>query len=113
MAHITLQRRYDREFHAGKPVHPALLNDDGTPKKVYHGSDKTFTTFKSADGTYWFSENEDYAEAMAEERTGKFGVTLREAGVTLTSKVYGYCPWENFAKNRHTNRHTINGEKQG
>ena len=58
---------------APKEVSPALLNDDGTPKVVYHGSDKTFTTFKSADGTYWFSENEDYAEAMAEERTGKYG----------------------------------------
>jgi hypothetical protein len=37
---------------------------------VYHGTDKDFNVFDSASGEYWFSEYEDYAESMAEERGG-------------------------------------------
>lgn len=47
-----------------------VVNDDGTPKVVYHGTNADFTVFESDNGTYWFSESEDYAEAMAEERGG-------------------------------------------
>jgi len=45
-----------------------VVNDDGTPKIVYHGTNKDFTIFNSSNGTYWFSESYDYAESMAEER---------------------------------------------
>ena len=54
--------------HASK-----VVNEDGTPKVVYHGTGANFTVFKSENGTYWFSESIDYAEAMAEERAGKTG----------------------------------------
>ncbi len=54
--------------HASK-----IVNEDGTPKVVYHGTGANFTVFKSENGTYWFSESIDYAEAMAEERAGKNG----------------------------------------
>ena len=47
-----------------------VVNDDGTPKVVYHGTNADFTVFESDNGTYWFSESEDYAEAMAEDRGG-------------------------------------------
>ena len=47
-----------------------IVNDDGTPKTVYHGINSDFTLFKSDDGTYRFSETYDYAEAMAKERGG-------------------------------------------
>lgn len=47
-----------------------VVNEDGTPKVVYHGTNADFTVFNSKDGTYWFSESEDYAEAMMEERGG-------------------------------------------
>lgn len=47
-----------------------VVNDDGTLKVVYHGTNADFTVFESDNGTYWFSESEDYAEAMAEERGG-------------------------------------------
>lgn len=50
-----------------------VVNEDGTPKAVYHGTGANFTVFKSESGTYWFSESTDYAEAMAEERAGKNG----------------------------------------
>lgn len=51
-------------------VNEAMLNSDGTPKVVYHGTDKHFTVFKSSGGAYRFSESYDYAESMAEERSG-------------------------------------------
>ncbi len=47
-----------------------VVNEDGMPKVVYHGTNNDFTIFKSDDDTYWFSESYDYAEAMAEERGG-------------------------------------------
>lgn len=48
-----------------------VVNADGTPKVVYHGTNKDFTVFQSASGMYWFSESKDYAEEMAHERRGK------------------------------------------
>ncbi len=48
-----------------------VVNADGTPKVVYHGTNGDFNTFQSNNGTYWFSESDDYAEAMAHERGGK------------------------------------------
>ena len=47
-----------------------VVNADGTPKVVYHGTDKAFHVFDSDSGMYWFSEYEDYAESMMEERGG-------------------------------------------
>ena len=47
-----------------------VVNEDGTPKAVYHGTNAEFTVFNSNNGTYWFSESSDYAESMAEERGG-------------------------------------------
>ena len=47
-----------------------IVNKDGSPKIVYHGTDRDFRIFESKKGTYWFSESEDYAESMAEERGG-------------------------------------------
>ena len=62
-------KAYDKDFHA-KDANPSLLDEDGKPLVVYHGTDADFTVFKSKDGNYWFSASEDYAEAMAEERGG-------------------------------------------
>lgn len=53
------------------PAHASrAVNEDGTPKVVYHGTNAELTVFNSSDGTYWFSESRDYAESMAEERSG-------------------------------------------
>ena len=69
----SLVKTYDKDFTPAHDVSPELLNEDGTPKVVYHGTGANFTVFKSENGTYWFSESIDYAEAMAEERAGKNG----------------------------------------
>ena len=66
---FDLVKAYDKDFHA-KDANPALLDADGKPLVVYHGTDADFTVFKSNDGNYWFSASEDYAEAMTEERGG-------------------------------------------
>lgn len=47
-----------------------VVNEDGSPRVVYHGTNENFNVFQSKDGTYWFSESEDYAESMMEERGG-------------------------------------------
>lgn len=47
-----------------------VVNADGTPKVVYHGTNQEFHTFQSQNGAYFFSESQDYAESMAEERGG-------------------------------------------
>ena len=69
----SLVKTYDKDFTPAHDVSPELLNEDGTPKVVYHGTGANFTVFKSENGTYWFSESIDYAEAMAYERAGKNG----------------------------------------
>lgn len=69
----SLVKTYDKDFTAAHDVSPELLNEDGTPKVFYHGTGANFTVFKSENGTYWFSESIDYAEAMAYERAGKNG----------------------------------------
>ena len=36
------------------PAHASkVVNADGTPKVVYHGTNAEFTVFNSSDGTYW------------------------------------------------------------
>lgn len=47
-----------------------VVNEDGTPKVVYHGTNAEFYTFRQENGAYFFSESLDYAESMAEERGG-------------------------------------------
>ena len=70
---VTQSQQFKRWFGDWKN-HPEsaskVVNADGTPKVVYHGTNAEFTVFHSSNGTYWFSESMDYAEAMAEERGG-------------------------------------------
>lgn len=47
-----------------------VVNADGTPKVVYHGTNAEFNTFQQENGAYFFSESRDYAESMADERGG-------------------------------------------
>ena len=47
-----------------------VVNADGTPKVVYHGTNAEFNTFQQENGAYFFSESRDYAESMADERRG-------------------------------------------
>lgn len=62
---FSLVKQYDSEFKP-KPVHKALLNEDGTPKVLYHGTEaKRIRKFKSA--INWFSVAKRYAEAFGEK----------------------------------------------
>ena len=61
----SLVKTYDNNFHAGKEVSPYLLNKDGTPKKVYHGTNADFTVFEKGDIGYHVG-----SRAQAEDRIG-------------------------------------------
>lgn len=61
----TETRQFKRWFGKSK-----VVDADGNPMTVYHGTNKDFNTFESKNGTYWFSGERDYAESMAEEREG-------------------------------------------
>ncbi len=61
----TETRQFKRWFGKSK-----VVNENGSPRVVYHGTNSDFNVFKSQDGAFWFSENEDYAESMAEVRKG-------------------------------------------
>ena len=50
---FALVKRYDKNFNP-KSVNPLLLNKDGTPKVMYHGTDKTFSVFNKGDIGYHF-----------------------------------------------------------
>jgi len=89
LKNITESQQFKRWFGNSK-----VVNEDGTPKVVYHGTNKKFTTFKSDNGTYWFSESRDYAEAMAEERGGE---TVMLAYLTMKNPYYAKLPEGKFS----------------
>ena len=65
---VNFVNMYDSEYTS--PKEPSAVVEDGKPLIVYHGTNAKFNTFRSQSGEYWFSKNEDYAEAMMEERGG-------------------------------------------
>ena len=66
----SLVKKYDKDFHPGKEVNPALLDENGEPKVFYHGTNKKFNVFKNIKGIHFFSESIDYAEELAYEKSG-------------------------------------------
>lgn len=67
---FALVKEYDEEFKP-KPVNKILLNDDGTPKVFYHGTNEKFTTFSydemaPMEGSFFFAENKEDAEAYGD-----------------------------------------------
>lgn len=61
-------KRADSNFRPKEPS--AVTDEEGRPMAVYHGTDRSFWRFDPEMGAYWFSQAEDYAQAMAEERGG-------------------------------------------
>ena len=69
-----LVKKYDKDFSAGRPVNPALVNADGTPMVVYHGTNsKAFYVFDSSQSSkrvrlntlgdgYYLTGSQDTAE---------------------------------------------------
>ncbi len=84
-------KQYDKDFHP-KSVTPLLLNEDGTPKKFYHGTNKDFTIFQTDGSTgrtdtssnlgVFFLDNKEYAGIYA-----SFGERLR-GGQAKTYEVF-------------------------
>lgn len=83
---------YDSSFQPQEAS--AVVNEDGTPRIVYHGTNAEFNTFESEDGTYWFSESEDYAEAMMEERGGS---RIVPAYLSIRNPLYAMIPPGQFS----------------
>lgn len=48
-----------------------VVDKNGEPLVVYHGTAAEFNTFQSEKGMYWFAKNSEYSESMAEERGGE------------------------------------------
>lgn len=73
LKNVTQSQQFKRWFGDWKN-HPEsaskVVNADGTPKVVYHGTNAEFNTFQQENGAYFFSESRDYAESMADERGG-------------------------------------------
>ncbi len=63
-----LVKQFDKDFTPAKSVNPALLNEDGTPKVFYHGTDAEFTAFDpgetaAREGSFFFTENREDAQS--------------------------------------------------
>lgn len=73
LKNVTQSQQFKRWFGDWQN-HPdsasKVVNADGTPKVVYHGTNAEFNTFQQENGAYFFSESRDYAESMADERRG-------------------------------------------
>lgn len=85
---VTQSQQFKRWFGdwQNKPETASkVVNADGTPKVVYHGTNAEFNTFQSKNGVYFFSESRDYAESMAEERGGSRVV---EAYLNIRNPLY-------------------------
>lgn len=85
---VTQSQQFKRWFGdwQNKPETASkVVNEDGTPKVVYHGTNAEFNTFQSKNGVYFFSESRDYAESMAEERGGSRVV---EAYLNIRNPLY-------------------------
>ena len=75
-----------------------VVNEDGTPKVVYHGTNEDFTVFDSKSGVYWFSETKEYAEAKAEERDGDRVVS---AYLSMQNPLYAKLSLKEFSDPAH------------
>lgn len=75
-----------------------VVNEDGTPKVVYHGTNEDFTVFDSKSGVYWFSETKEYAEAKAEERDGDRVVS---AYLSMQNPLYAKLSLKEFSDPSH------------
>lgn len=113
---FEIVKTYDKEI-SPKPVNPALLNEDGTPKVVYHGTNSEFWSFdltqsgKNYEGTsegffFFTSEKSGYpdsAQDYARSHSQKYGGRERiipaylhmEKPLSLDSKGY-YTPTAYF-----------------
>ena len=82
-------KTYDKDFTPAPEVNPALLNEDGTPKVFYHGTNADFTVFEKGHKRtrgrlnlgegYYFAASKTMAENYKEGSSGR----VVDAYVTL------------------------------
>lgn len=99
LKNVTQSQQFKRWFGDWKN-HPEsaskVVNADGTPKVVYHGTNVEFNTFQQENGAYFFSESRDYAESMADERRGN---RIIEAYLKMKNPYTVKLPPEQFTDN--------------
>lgn len=99
LKNVTQSQQFKRWFGDWKN-HPEnaskVVNEDGTPKVVYHGTNAEFNTFQQENGAYFFSESRDYAESMADERRGN---RIIEAYLKMKNPYTVKLPPEQFTDN--------------
>lgn len=99
LKNATQSQQFKRWFGDWKN-HPEnaskVVNEDGTPKVVYHGTNAEFNTFQQENGAYFFSESRDYAESMADERRGN---RIIEAYLKMKNPYTVKLPPEQFTDN--------------
>lgn len=93
----SLVKTYDKDFHPGKAVNPALLNSDGTPKAFYHGTADEITQFvsekrgrnteaESAKLAFFFTDSETVASGYAADARPEWIEDLRKKAERLDSR---------------------------
>ena len=87
-----------------------VVNDDGTPRVVYHGTDADFTVFQSKAGIYFFSKSRDYAESMAEERGG---TRIVEAYLNIRDPLYVEMQPGEFSDDRKEAKYIRQAKNEG
>ena len=99
LKNVTQSQQFKRWFGDWQN-HPEsaskVVNADGTPKVVYHGTNAEFNTFQQENGAYFFSESRDYAESMADERRGN---RIIEAYLKMKNPYTVKLPPEQFTDN--------------
>ena len=84
-------KRADKNFRPG--ISSKVVDEDGRPMAVYHGTDRGFWSFDPELGAYWFSKEIDYAQAMAEERGGE---RVLSAYISMKDPMYVSLPTGRF-----------------
>lgn len=89
LENVTESQQFKRWFGKSK-----VVDANGKPKVVYHGTDSRFSVFNSSENGYWFSDSYDYAESMAEERGGS---EIMPVYLRMQSPYYAKLPEGKFS----------------
>ena len=111
----SLVKRYDKDFKPGKPINPALLNKDGSPKIVYHYTNANFTEFDLSkkgtnqgqthgDGIY-LSTNANEFSYSGKNKMELYANIRKPFEMHLTNKQATYILEKYAAKNHDLNKY--------
>ncbi len=113
-------KTYDKDFSSAPEVSEAVLNDDGTPKVFYHGTNAEFTEFDLAksgsnfgavsEGMFFFTDKKeaypgsakDYARHIADTKGGKeqiYECYIKMQNPLIVDSKNSYDPISHYDKN--------------